>query len=156
MRKWDPEIVCHVPQVNIFPDDDRPVAPAAQLEAFNAIAGQTFELCFAAINCKGGWRRSIRFLINAEKVAGEYVASGFDRLLPLQEEFRGLLRDLIRAQRRAVIRRALLCREEEIPEWKEILNGWDFGPDAAEDYWAVERALRRGQDIFADLRRKVG
>jgi hypothetical protein len=150
----DPEVCCHVPQINIFPDDDFPVDPAAQRDAFNEIAGKCFGYCFAAVKCKGGWRRSIRFLIQAEKLAGEYVASGFDRLLPLQEEFRSLLRDLIRVERRVVIRRALLCKEDE--KWKEALKAWDWGPDASADFWFVENALRRGADIFSDLRRKVG
>jgi hypothetical protein len=92
-------------------------------------------------------------LVQAEKLVGEYVQGGFDLLMPLQEEFRGLLRDLIRVERRVVIRRALLCREEQIPRYIEILKSWE-GPDAAEDYRIVESALRRGADIFADLRAK--
>jgi hypothetical protein len=94
-------------------------------------------------------------LIQAERLVGEYVVAGFDRLLPLQEEFRSLLRDLIRVERRVVIRRALLCREEKVARWAEALESWE-GPNAAEDFWIVDRALKRGGDIFADLRRRCG
>jgi hypothetical protein len=152
-RDPDPEIYCTVPSPNIFFDiEDIPIAPSAQREAFNEISGKAFAFCFAAIKAKDPWR-SIRMLVRAEKLVGEYVLGGFDRLLPLQEEFRSLLRDLIRVERRLVIRRALLCKEDERPQWKKALKAWDWGPDASADYWAVERALRRGADIFADLRR---
>src|SRR6516164_1372683 len=103
MRKGDPEIYCTVVPVNIFPDDDFPIDPAAQHEAFTEIAGQCFAYCFAAAKRKDHWR-SIRILIQAEKLVGEYVLGGFDRLVPLQQEFRDLLRDLIRVERRVVIR----------------------------------------------------
>jgi hypothetical protein len=153
-RDPDPEVYCNVPSPNIFPDtEDIPIAPSAQREAFNEISGKAFRYCSEAYHNRDPWK-AIRILINAEKVVGGYVLEGFNLLEPLQEAFRSLLRDLIRVERRIVIRRALLCKEDERPQWKEALKAWDFGPDAVADYWAVEKALKRGADIFADLRRK--
>jgi hypothetical protein len=154
MRKGDPEICCGVwPAASIFPSDDL-VDPRAQRDAYNEICGRAFGYMFAAVKNKDPWQ-AIRLLIQAERLVGEYVVGGFERLIPLQEEFRDLLRDLIRVERRVVIRRALLCREKDIPRYTEVLRAWE-GPDATEDFWIVDRALKRGGDIFADLRRRCG
>jgi len=122
-----------------------------QLDVFSEIYEQLFEYLAAAYKNREDRWQAVRIIIQAEKLIAEYLEVGFDLLIPLQE----VLHQLFRVERRIFIRRALLCREEDRPIYTEALKRWD-GVDASEDFRAVEAALERGKDMFADLRRWAG
>jgi hypothetical protein len=133
----------------LYPGDDEPVRLDVQRDVFDEIYGQLFEYLLAAYQNKEDRWQALRIIIQAEKLIAEYQDWGLDLLTPLQE----VLHQLFRVERRVFIRRALLCREEDRPIYREALRRWDCDADAADDFRAVKAALARGKDLFADLRR---
>jgi len=153
MAEDDPEINCSILPFNPLDYWDRsPVDLNIQREAFDEVYEQIFEYLLAAYkNRKDHWQ-AVRIIIQAERLVAEYMGFGFTLFQPLQE----VLHQLFRVERRIFIRRALLCREEYKPTYKEALKRWDVDADAMDDFRAVERALERGGAMFEDLRRRAG
>jgi hypothetical protein len=150
MRKDDPEVNCKIIPICLYPwDKDEPVDLDVQRDAFNEIYEQLFRYLTAAYKNREDRWQACRIIIRAEKLIDMYTTEGFDLLQPLAD----VLHQLFRAERRIFIRRALLCREQDRPIYKEALRRWDCDGDAADDFRAVRAALERGKDMFADLRR---
>jgi hypothetical protein len=146
----DPEASCSILPFNHLDFwDTSPVDPDIQRDAFEEIYGQLFQYLDAAYQNREDRWQALRIIIQAEKLVSEYYRQGFTILLPLQE----VLHDLFRAERRIFVRRALLCREEDRPLYKEALKKWE-GPGAADDFRIVERALAHSANMFDDLRRR--
>jgi hypothetical protein len=143
---------CNVLPFRLGSWDTGPADRDAQLDAFEEISGQILEYLSAAYENREDRWQAVRIIIQAERLVAEYLATEFDLLLPLQE----VLHRLFRAERRIFIRRALLCREEYRPIYKEALKCWDCDADAAEDFRVVEQHLHEGKRIFDDLRRAGG
>jgi len=145
----DPEVKCGCLLVPLYPgEEDEPVRLDVQRDVFDEIYGQLFRYLLAAYQNREDRWQAVRIIIQAEKLVAEYLAEGFDLLIPLQE----VLHSLFRVERRIFIRRALHCREEDRPIYKEALKKWE-GMDAMEDFRVVEVALARGANMFEDLRR---
>jgi hypothetical protein len=128
-----------------------PIKIDIQKDVFDEIYIQVFDYLQAAYRNREDRWKAVRIIIQAERLVAEYVDFGFYLLNPLAE----VLHRLFRAERRVFIRRALLCREEDRPIYKEALKRWD-GVDASDDFRAVERALYEGASMFDDLRRWAG
>jgi hypothetical protein len=148
MRKYDPEVTCGCLLLRFPGEEDEPIKLDVQRNVFDEIYGQLYRYLLAAYQNREDHWQALRIIIQAEKLIAEYQDWGFDLLNPLQE----VLHQLFRAERRIFIRRALLCREQDRPIYKEALKRWD-GPDGADDFRAVVAALDCGASMFADLRR---
>jgi len=87
----------------------------------------------------------------------EYVTlKDRDDALQTIRQLQATLSWAFRIERRIVIRRALTCSAQDVPEHKAKLEIWGGGPNpsATEDYCAAERHLHQGEDLFAGLRRR--
>jgi hypothetical protein len=155
MRDDDPDISCSILPFNPLDYWDRsPVDPDTQREAHDEIAAQMFRYVRLALKNKEDPWAALRTFARAERVLGEYVAFGFDKLEPLQRELQKGLYRAFRMARRVFIMRALRCppneKETYLQYFKEF--GWS-GADAMEDFKEVQAILDRGEDFFKSLRR---
>jgi hypothetical protein len=150
MHDNDPQVTCGCLLIPLYPGEkDEPVRLDVQRDVFDEIYGQLWDYLNAAYNNRQDRWQAVRIIIQAEKLIAEYLDWGFDLLIPLQQ----VLHQLFRVERRIFIRRALLCREEDRPIYKEALKKWDVDADAADDFRVVERHLNQGRALFDDLRR---
>ena len=140
----DDPIHCSILPFNPFDYWDRsPVDPAIQRD-------ELWDCLNAAYRNREDRWQAVKIIIQAERLVAEYMEFGCDSFLPLQE----VLHDLFRVERRLFIRRALLCREQDRPTYKEALKKWDCDADAADDFRVVERHLSEGRALFEDLRQR--
>jgi hypothetical protein len=145
----DPEIDCS--RICLYSwDNGKPIDRDVQRSAFDVIYSQLWDCLNAAYQNREDRWQACRIIINAEKLVSMYTAEGYFLLQPLAD----VLHDLFRVERRLLIRRALLCREEHRPIYKEALRKWDCDADAADDFRVVERALNESANMFEDLRRR--
>ena len=129
MRDKDPEINCStLPFSHLDYWDRSPVDPAIQTDAFNEIFEQLWDYLNAAYRNREDRWQAVRIIIQAEKLVAEYMGFGWNLMQPLAD----VLHQLFRVERRVFIRRALLCKEENRPLYREALKKWDCDADAAE------------------------
>jgi hypothetical protein len=93
-------------------------------------------------------------MARAEKLIDIYVQEQFDELIPIQERLRRTLHTAWRMARRAYIRAALKCSDEEYPRYLADMRdpklGLD-GPDALDDFRAAERHVDLGVPLMQGL-----
>jgi hypothetical protein len=156
MRDADPEVTCGCLPI-FLSDEDRfkLVDEDIQLEVFLEITSKLLEYVEAALKERGDPLKPIRIFARTERLLAEYVEYNFHRLMPLQRELRDVVHTACRMARRAFIKRALTCPEEDQPFYDDFIRAGKLeGPNAVEDYRAVERHLDFGKKLMNGLVRQ--
>jgi hypothetical protein len=98
--------------------------------------------------------KPFQYMARAEKLIDIYVQEQFDELIPMQERLRRTLHTAWRMARRAYIRAALKCSDEELPRYLADMRdpklGLD-GADALDDFRAAERHANLGAPLMQGL-----
>src|SRR5262249_1987544 len=152
----DPALTCSIYRPRPYEwDNGGPAHPDAQLAAFKEITDQLFEHAYAALKDRDDHWKVFRIIARAERLLGIYTSENFDHLLPIHRELQNTLHLAFRIVRRAFIRRALTCPEDQRAAYDEyIRSGKLEGPDAVADYEAVEKHLDEGRALYDDLHRR--
>jgi hypothetical protein len=135
-------------------DPDIPApSPQIQQDALDDVQQQFVTLMEQAAVDPDPWK-AIRIMVNAEKILGIYTNCRFNMLAKAEAEFQSDLHKIWRMARRQFIRRALLSPAHEFPLYLDDQRNPELcldGPDALEDFHAVERHLDERQPLFDDL-----
>jgi hypothetical protein len=124
-------------------------------DAFTEISERYIELMQAALKSDDAWE-PIRVMARCERIMRVYIALGNDTWLPpLQRRLQDALYLAHRQARRVFIRAALTGSGETTPYDRDLESGkWKDGAEAEADRAAVERHLKEGARLFADLRKR--
>ena len=155
MRNYDgePEFGFSILPINPYPWlRHQPTDPRIQREAFLDVSEQILGYLSAAVKNKDNPWKAFEVIAKGEQIVAAYVQNGYPSMEPFQLQLQETLHKAWRCARRRFIRAALRAPDHEYQKYLATCKeGWLDGPDAQEDFRAVERHLDEGLSLFGDL-----